>query len=96
MQFYRKLNEEISSPKSLEEIFVTRKGCNLNDTPLNTFFSFVSVDHYDKHLAYLNDLDNRMMELNYEKWSGNYKPIAPTTIKFVKEAEEQHIIRDEL
>lgn len=82
----------------LEDILISRSGCNLNDSPLNTFFSFVSVDHYDKQLPYLKDLEERMMQLNFEKWSGNYKPLAPTTFETSAEEkkEDQHVLRDEL
>ncbi|CAO3619662.1 unnamed protein product [Mucor hiemalis] len=90
-------NAHISSPIVLEDILTSRSGCNLNDSPLNTFFSFVSVDHYDKQLPYLKDLEERMMQLNFEKWSGNYKPLSPSTLKSTVEKEEtQHILRDEL
>lgn len=82
----------MTEPSFLEDTIVSRTGCNLNDSPLNTFFSFVSVDHYEHQLPYLKELETRMMHVNYEKWSGNYKPITPSTLL----NEEKHITRDEL
>lgn len=63
----------------------------MNDSPLNTFFSFVSVDNYQDQLAYWKELEGRMMDLNYQKWSGNYMPIAPSLFK-----DEIRVTRDEL
>lgn len=88
----RQLNQKISEPGFLEDTITSRSGCNLNDSPLNTFFSFISVDNYDKQLPYLKELETRMMDVNYEKWSGNYKPISPSALL----KDEKHVARDEL
>ncbi|KAI9269733.1 hypothetical protein EDC94DRAFT_656767 [Helicostylum pulchrum] len=85
-------NEFIVTPNVLEDLFTSRSGCNLNDSPLNTFFSFVSVDNYQDQLAYWKELEGRMMDLNYQKWSGNYMPIAPSSLF----KDEIRVTRDEL
>jgi hypothetical protein len=90
----RQLNEKLKDIHFLEEVFTSRSGCNLNDSPLNTFFSFVSVDSYDDNKAYLKELEKRMMDLNFEKWSGNYKPIAPSSL--LTSSDDKHVARDEL
>lgn len=89
---YRALNQKIAEPAFLESTLTSRSGCNLNDSPLNTFFSFISVDNYEQQLPYLKELEARMMDLNFEKWNGNYKPVSPS--KLVKD--EKHVARDEL
>ncbi|KAG2198961.1 hypothetical protein INT47_013145, partial [Mucor saturninus] len=86
------LNQGIANPSFIEDTLVSRSGCNLNDSPLNTFISFISMDNYELELPYLKELEARMMDLNFEKWSGNYKPIQPS--KLLKEKKE--ITRDEL
>jgi len=43
-------------------------------------------------LDYLGELEKRMMELNYEKWSGNYKPLASSSLLI----QENRVTRDEL
>lgn len=84
-------NGLVATPNVLEDMIISRSGCNLNDSPLNSFFSFISVDQYQDQLAYLKELEKRMMQLNYEKWSGNYKPIASSLF-----VEENNRLRDEL
>lgn len=80
------------SPEQIEDLLLDKLGCNLNDSPLNTFISVLSVNHYGKHLRYLQELKDRMMEINYAKWNGNYQLVRPSTI-----ATKQHKVqRDEL
>lgn len=88
----RVLNQKIAEPSFLEDTLISRSGCNLNDSPLNTFISFISVDNYELQLPYLKELEARMMDLNFEKWSGNYKPIQPSKLL----NEKKDIPRDEL
>lgn len=52
----------------------------------------MSVDNYQDQLAYWKELEGRMMDLNYQKWSGNYMPIAPSSLL----KEEIRVTRDEL
>ncbi|KAL9539545.1 hypothetical protein MBANPS3_010199 [Mucor bainieri] len=80
------------TPEMVEDILLSRKGCNLNDSPLNTFISLFLADQYKEQLPYLKELEKRMIDLNYAKWSGNYDVIKPS--KFVKE--EKKVERDEL
>ncbi|KAG0746648.1 hypothetical protein G6F57_005311 [Rhizopus arrhizus] len=80
------------SPEQIEDLLLDKLGCNLNDSPLNTFISILSVNHYGKHLRYLQELKDRMMEINYAKWNGNYQLVRPSVI-----ATKQHKVqRDEL
>lgn len=82
------------TPETIEDILLSRKGCNLNDSPLNTFISLFSADDYRNQLPYLKELEKRMMDLNFAKWSGNYDLIKPS--KFVKKEAEKKVERDEL
>lgn len=91
------LNQQLYNPDHLEDALLSKSGCNINDTPLNTFFNMISVDYYEKHLSYLIELEERMMGLNYAKWSGKYDLIMPSL--FVDPAQKpfkQQIQRDEL
>ncbi|CEP15748.1 hypothetical protein [Parasitella parasitica] len=81
------------TPEIVEDILLSRKGCNLNDSPLNTFISLFSANVYKDQMPYLKELEKRMMDLNYAKWSGNYDLIKPS--KFIKN-EEKKVERDEL
>lgn len=81
------------TPEIIEDILLSRKGCNLNDSPLNTFISLFSSDNYQHQLSYLKELEKRMMDLNYAKWNGNYDLIK--TSKYLKK-EEKKVERDEL
>ncbi|KAI7899220.1 uncharacterized protein BX663DRAFT_555088 [Cokeromyces recurvatus] len=80
------------TPDMLEDLLLSRSGCNLNDSPLNTFFTFISIDHYDKHLPYLQELERRMMDVNYAKWNGNYELLAPSVFT----TKDKKVARDEL
>jgi hypothetical protein len=86
-------NQQLFNPEDLEDALLSRSGCNINDTPLNAFFNMISVDYYEKHLLYLIELEERMMELNYAKWSGNYGLISPSLLVT---SEKKQIQRDEL
>lgn len=77
---------------TLEFNLLDKSTCNLNDSPLNSFFNIISFNHYDQHLHYLKELEKRMMDLNYAKWTGNYALLEPP--KF--ESKRQAIQRDEL
>lgn len=91
------LNQQLYNPDYLEDALLSRSGCNLNDSPLNTFFNIISVDHYRKHLPYLIELEERMMKLNYAKWSGNYDLITPSLFVTREQKQfKQQIQRDEL
>ncbi|KAI8636377.1 hypothetical protein BD408DRAFT_426255 [Parasitella parasitica] len=83
----------VYTPEIIEDILLSRRGCNLNDSSLNTFISLFSADVYKDQLSYLKELEKRMLDLNYAKWSGNYDLIKPS--KFIKN-EEKKVERDEL
>ncbi|KAI9481720.1 MAG: hypothetical protein EXX96DRAFT_618640 [Benjaminiella poitrasii] len=76
----------------IEDWLLSRSGCNLNDSPLNTFFTFIAVEHYEQQLAYWQELERRMMDLNYAKWSGNYELLKPSVFA----GKDKKVARDEL
>ncbi|KAI8081826.1 uncharacterized protein B0P05DRAFT_538212 [Gilbertella persicaria] len=84
------LNNKIYHPDYLEDALLNRDGCNLNDSPLNTFFTHILVDHYEDQLPYLKELERRMMDLNYAKWTGNYRMMTPSLFR------KKKVERDEL
>ncbi|CEG66824.1 hypothetical protein RMATCC62417_03340 [Rhizopus microsporus] len=83
---------ETYTPEQIEELLFYKSGCNLNDSPLNTFISVLSVDQYQKHLPYYKELESRMMESNYAKWNGEYQYIRPSHLVSIK----PKMVRDEL
>ncbi|KAI8353333.1 hypothetical protein BD560DRAFT_408276 [Blakeslea trispora] len=72
------LDQQTSTPEYLEDALLSKDGCNLNDSPLNTYFNAIVVDHYEHQLPYLKELERRMMDVNYAKWLGNYKALTPS------------------
>lgn len=76
---------------TLEFNLVDKSSCNLNDSPLNTFFNIISFDHYEQQLPYLKDLTRRMMDLNHAKWTGNY-----ALLQEPKSTTKAQVQRDEL
>lgn len=106
MQFirHRQLKTKLNDVHFLEELFTSRSGCNLNDSPLNTFISFLTLNKFkpedrkafENQFIYFKDLEKRMMDLNFEKWTGNYKPIAPLSNYFDQEKGDSQVVRDEL
>ncbi|KAI9273676.1 hypothetical protein BY458DRAFT_533162 [Sporodiniella umbellata] len=68
------------TPKEIEEFLLDRSGCNLNDSPLNTFVSILNVQTYEQEQPYFDELKDRMMDLNVAKWNGEYELLKPSTL----------------
>ncbi|CAO3697922.1 unnamed protein product [Rhizopus stolonifer] len=73
-------SSEDYTPAEIEELILDRSGCNLNDSPLNTFISIVSQNKYEKNLDYLKELKDRLMEVNFAKWNGDYELVKPSSL----------------
>ncbi|KAI8378758.1 hypothetical protein EDC96DRAFT_493081 [Choanephora cucurbitarum] len=72
------LDQQASTPDYLEDALLNKDACNFNDAPLNTYFTAIFVDHYEHQLPYLKEIERRMMDVNYAKWTGNYKTMTPS------------------
>ncbi|KAI8890534.1 hypothetical protein K501DRAFT_281821 [Backusella circina FSU 941] len=78
----------------IETLISSIDGCNINDSPLNSFINVLALDHVEtKDLVYLKELEKRILQVNYAKFNGKYPQLAPATTLTMK---DQKIQRDEL
>ncbi|KAI9312450.1 hypothetical protein BX666DRAFT_2124797 [Dichotomocladium elegans] len=73
-----------------EEAIMSSSGCNINETPRNSYLSTILVDFYENYLDYLTELQERMVALNYAKWEGSKHTVAPSKLVIFRR------VRDEL
>ncbi|KAI8976871.1 hypothetical protein BDB01DRAFT_296418 [Pilobolus umbonatus] len=76
------------SISDVEDVLMSKDGCHMDDTLSRVFFNYVSVDN-THDTPYLLELEDRMMEVNYAKWMGEYTSMPPSA--FINER-----TRDEL
>ncbi|KAI8967548.1 hypothetical protein BDF20DRAFT_221908 [Mycotypha africana] len=79
----------------IEDIIAGKAGCNIDDFPMNTYFTFVSFDNYNTITPYLRELQKRMMKVNYSKWKQEHTTLEPS--RLIAEGNiKQKVQRDEL
>ncbi|KAI9028173.1 hypothetical protein CLU79DRAFT_554774 [Phycomyces nitens] len=92
---YASANEKLYEPRVLEDLIASPGGCDLNKAPMHTYFNSIVVDFYQTHLAYLKDLQSRMVAINFAKWDNVAKPFTPSKLIPEQEKPVKHE-RDEL
>ncbi|KAG0171692.1 hypothetical protein DFQ30_000526 [Apophysomyces sp. BC1015] len=89
-------NEKRYNPHLLESTIAGPTGCNLQTTPAAGTLNAITMDFYQKHLEYLNDLQKRMLRVNYEKWQGRSTKLEVSTLTSLEPSQEEPRVRDEL
>lgn len=95
------LSSHASIKRGIETAILSGDYCDLNNSAQRTFINVVRMDNAEDHLEYLQELQSRMVNANYAKWSGKPETSVPPS-KFVGQGgdadplEQHRKERDEL
>ncbi|KAI8340338.1 hypothetical protein BC941DRAFT_420145 [Chlamydoabsidia padenii] len=90
-----KQGDKIIDPDFIEDMILSKEGCDLNSVSTNTFFNLIQLDQYHHYLPYLKDLQSRMNQYNHAKLEKRIEQV-PRSTEITGNEKKQRPLRDEL